>query len=240
MFLKNLSIKIFINTSFIYKYKLFILFFKMNRKPNCSYHTGSTTEINAKYSNFCSLVTTFLETHPVMSLPNKNNIGYKTCGSNGGYWRIQFDRRVGHTGQLQIAISNHTCSGCFGFLNKALLLTKNHILNPPTNVIPIPIVSTIVDSPSTSLEQEEIDLPEDLLENLPENFKCPINMTLMRNPVICIDGHSYERSAIEEWFQKSNKSPLTNLVLESKILIPNHSLRKSIEEFIETHKHKSE
>ncbi len=204
----------------------------MSRKPTCSYHIGTNDEISAKYTHFHSLVTNFLESNPVLSLPNKNNIGFKTCGNNGGYWRIQFDRRVGHTGNLQLAMSNNTCSGCFGFLNKALMLTKNHILNPHEHVIPISIVSTTV--PSITISHEEIDLPEDL----PENFKCPINMTLMRNPVSCIDGHSYERSAIEEWFQKSNKSPLTNLVLESKILIPNHSLRKSIEEFIEIHKRK--
>lgn len=32
---------------------------------------------------------------------------------------------------------------------------------------------------------------------------------LMRDPVVCADGHSYERSVIEAWLQKHDTSPLT-------------------------------
>ncbi len=211
----------------------------MNRKPNCAYHVGLTAELNAKYNDFCTKVHNVLTLQPVGTLPDKHNVGFKTCGSSGGYWRIQRDRRVGPThGKLQVATSRDVCSACFGFLNKARLLTINHIqyqpitLPPIVNATTVPLPSTLVEESTKSREEEE-EIVENFTVPVPDSFRCPINMTIMRNPVICADGHSYEKRAIQEWFRKSNKSPQTNLVLEHQILIPNHTLRKSIEEFIQ-------
>mmetsp|Transcript_913 Transcript_913/g.1257 ORF Transcript_913/g.1257 Transcript_913/m.1257 type:complete len:223 (+) Transcript_913:49-717(+) len=61
-------------------------------------------------------------------------------------------------------------------------------------------------------------------------FRCPITLEIMRDPVICADGHSYERLAIEHWLRKYERSPQTNLPLSSPELIPNHSLRGAIHE----------
>ena len=36
---------------------------------------------------------------------------------------------------------------------------------------------------------------------MPENFLCPITRELMRDPVVTDDGHTYDRSAIEQWFE---------------------------------------
>ena len=47
------------------------------------------------------------------------------------------------------------------------------------------------------------------------------------------DGHTYERSAIEQWLETHNTSPATGVELESKQLIPNHSLRSLIQDFHE-------
>lgn len=213
-----------------------------SRKPNCSYHFGPSTEISTKYNDFCSKVSNVLV---ATLLPDKHNVGFSTCGTSRGYWRIQRDRRVGHNGNLQVATSRDVCSACFGFLNKALLLTKNHFRRTPIHHIPNSFSATTVSTNSISesglvleTQKEEIESAEeeiDLPATLPESFICPINGTLMRNPVMCTDGHSYEKRAIETWFQRSNKSPLTNIVI-SNVLIPNHTLRKSIEEFIEIHK----
>jgi len=43
-----------------------------------------------------------------------------------------------------------------------------------------------------------------------------------------MDGHTYERAAIEKWFQNSNSSPLTNEKLENKLLVPNRRLKAII------------
>ena len=62
---------------------------------------------------------------------------------------------------------------------------------------------------------------------IPPDFVCPITQELMRDPVIALDGHSYERDAITQWFGQGRiKSPLTNAPLGSRHLTPNHTLRK--------------
>ena len=68
--------------------------------------------------------------------------------------------------------------------------------------------------------------------NIPNSFLCPILHDMMSDPVMAADGHSYERSAIENWFNRGGKlSPLTGVLLTSQTLTPNHSLRKAIEDF---------
>jgi hypothetical protein len=84
-------------------------------------------------------------------------------------------------------------------------------------------------------ENEEVEEYKDYGDDLPNDYLCPINMTPMKDPVICMDGHSYERKAIERWFRNNNKSPKTNQPLESKVLIPNHALRNAIEDYIKNH-----
>ena len=53
----------------------------------------------------------------------------------------------------------------------------------------------------------------------------------MVDPVIAADGHSYERSAIDEWFENKVTSPITNLPLDSTALLPNYTLLTQIKEW---------
>ena len=62
------------------------------------------------------------------------------------------------------------------------------------------------------------------------SFRCPITQEVMQDPVICEDGHTYERAAIERWLTQSNRSPQTNLPLSSRKCIPNYALRSAIHE----------
>ena len=66
---------------------------------------------------------------------------------------------------------------------------------------------------------------------IPNDWLCPITLSVMRDPVIAEDGHSYERSAITEWFQHNNTSPKTNLRLSSTHLVANIALRNTIQEY---------
>eukprot|EP01048_Picozoa_sp_COSAG05_P028087 COSAG05_NODE_8531_length_695_cov_2.807047_1_plen_184_part_10 len=70
---------------------------------------------------------------------------------------------------------------------------------------------------------------KDLKEKIPEDFICPITRELMTDPVMCADGHSYERDAITRWLTNSEKSPNTGLALTHKKLTPNITLKKTIE-----------
>ena len=48
----------------------------------------------------------------------------------------------------------------------------------------------------------------------------------MRDPVLCADGHSYERVAIKAWLdEKGAVSPLTGEALRHMQLVPNFTLR---------------
>ena len=60
------------------------------------------------------------------------------------------------------------------------------------------------------------------------SFNCPLTLELLRDPVICSDGHTYERTAIESWLKDNGRSPLTNLSLSTRNLIPNIALRNDI------------
>ncbi|CAD7949707.1 unnamed protein product [Amoebophrya sp. A120] len=66
-----------------------------------------------------------------------------------------------------------------------------------------------------------------------DDFKCPIMHELMEDPVCTNDGHTYERSAIAEWFRTGNKtSPITGKTLKFTTLRTNHALRKAIAAYL--------
>jgi hypothetical protein len=65
----------------------------------------------------------------------------------------------------------------------------------------------------------------------PPEHSCPISMEVMTDPVIAMDGNTYERSAIEQWLRTNDTSPLTNETLPNKTRIPNLSFRKIIQDF---------
>ena len=65
---------------------------------------------------------------------------------------------------------------------------------------------------------------------LPDGCVCPITRELIRDPVFCGDGHTYERDAISAWLRTKDTSPKTGCVLESKVLIPNFALRSAIDD----------
>lgn len=72
----------------------------------------------------------------------------------------------------------------------------------------------------------------EFLDDQKERFTCPITIDLMNDPVICSDGHTYERSAIQDSFNSGNfRSPKTNLLLANNKLIPNIALRQAIEAY---------
>ena len=67
-------------------------------------------------------------------------------------------------------------------------------------------------------------------QEAPPSFFCPISMDIMRDPVSTVDGHCYERAAIQEWFATGNRNaPKTGQALASVTLTPNHALRNAIE-----------
>ena len=65
--------------------------------------------------------------------------------------------------------------------------------------------------------------------NFPEHFLCSITLEVMEDPVQTCDGMSFERSAITEWLRKHDTSPMTNMKLPNKTIVPNLALRQELD-----------
>ncbi|KAA8515773.1 hypothetical protein F0562_018616 [Nyssa sinensis] len=64
----------------------------------------------------------------------------------------------------------------------------------------------------------------------PPDFRCPISMELMKDPVTISTGVTYERENIETWFFSYNKKtcPATMQTIASSDITPNHTLKRLI------------
>lgn len=51
------------------------------------------------------------------------------------------------------------------------------------------------------------------------------------DPVIDLDGNSYERQAIEDWIRQNGTSPITRKILSIEDLRSNHALKTTIDEY---------
>lgn len=71
-------------------------------------------------------------------------------------------------------------------------------------------------------------------DSIPKEFVCPITGNIIFDPVMTSDGHTFERKAIEAWLEKHEYSPITNLNLDSKILLPNFALKQLIKDYVES------
>ncbi|KAJ7297748.1 hypothetical protein O6H91_Y038900 [Diphasiastrum complanatum] len=70
------------------------------------------------------------------------------------------------------------------------------------------------------------------MAELPEDFKCPISLELMNDPVILATGQTYNRSSIQRWLDAGHRScPKTKQELKDTKLIPNYALRSLIHQW---------
>lgn len=67
---------------------------------------------------------------------------------------------------------------------------------------------------------------------VPNHFRCPISLELMKDPVTLSTGITYDRETIEKWIEAGNVTcPMTNQVLKSLEPIPNHTIRRMIQDW---------
>ncbi|KMQ94861.1 wd sam and u-box domain-containing protein 1 [Lasius niger] len=80
------------------------------------------------------------------------------------------------------------------------------------------------------LKREDCNVMENIDESeIPHEFLCPITHEIMKEPVQCSDGFTYERAAINEWFLCGKyTSPMTNESLHDTSFTPNFALRNAI------------
>ncbi|KAA0056826.1 U-box domain-containing protein 21-like [Cucumis melo var. makuwa] len=67
---------------------------------------------------------------------------------------------------------------------------------------------------------------------IPTHFRCPISLDLMKDPVTLSTGITYDRASIETWIEGGNFTcPFTNQPLQTIDSIPNHNIRKMIQDW---------
>ncbi|KAJ9540736.1 hypothetical protein OSB04_027242 [Centaurea solstitialis] len=70
----------------------------------------------------------------------------------------------------------------------------------------------------------------------PEEFKCPISLKLMYDPVVIDSGQTFERMWIQKWFDEGHDvCPKTNRKLSNVSLTPNTAMKDMISRWCETH-----
>ena len=71
---------------------------------------------------------------------------------------------------------------------------------------------------------------------IPEEFLCPISLSVMKEPVMSKDGKNFEKAAILDWLNRGNtECPLTRKLLKPSLLVPNNNLKMAIYTWKKTH-----
>lgn len=69
---------------------------------------------------------------------------------------------------------------------------------------------------------------------IPDDFRCPISLELMKDPVIVSSGQTYERVSIQKWINAGHKTCPKTQQLLSKTLTPNYVLKSLIAQWCES------
>ncbi|CAM8922174.1 unnamed protein product [Rhodiola kirilowii] len=65
-----------------------------------------------------------------------------------------------------------------------------------------------------------------------DDFRCPISLEIMSDPVTVATGQTYDRLSISHWLKSGNsKCPKTGEMLKTMDLVPNHAIKKLIRQY---------
>ncbi|CAI0423883.1 unnamed protein product [Linum tenue] len=82
---------------------------------------------------------------------------------------------------------------------------------------------------SESQRSTSKDMTAEAATNIPPDFRCPISLDLMRDPVVVATGQTYDRESIALWIESGhNTCPKTGQNLAHTSLIPNRALKNLI------------
>ncbi|PKA65653.1 U-box domain-containing protein 21 [Apostasia shenzhenica] len=101
------------------------------------------------------------------------------------------------------------------------------LLHPTSMASSMKASSTSGDTPKSSPSLQITEMPD-----IPNDFLCPILLDLMSDPVTTSTGMTYDRRSIEQWLKMGNSTcPITNEPFDPDDLIPNHAIRKMIQDW---------
>ncbi|KAI3520159.1 hypothetical protein L1887_09401 [Cichorium endivia] len=87
----------------------------------------------------------------------------------------------------------------------------------------------MIGNPETDTSEDEKIIMRHRSPVIPDDFRCPISLELMKDPVIVSTGQTYERSSIQKWLDAGHKTcPKTQQTLLHTALTPNYVLKSLI------------
>jgi len=100
------------------------------------------------------------------------------------------------------------------------------------------INNTRTPNPSTPeiAEPEPIEIPQEVIDRIPQEvlnvITCPIGGEIMKNPVVNSVGQTYDRSNIQQWISRGNRTDPNTRQQITTTLIPNFSIKSLINSYI--------
>ncbi|KAK2634065.1 hypothetical protein Ddye_028857 [Dipteronia dyeriana] len=87
----------------------------------------------------------------------------------------------------------------------------------------------LIENPEVDTSEGERGVIRHRSPVIPDDFRCPISLELMKDPVIVSTGQTYERSCIQKWLDAGHKTcPKTQQTLLHTALTPNYVLKSLI------------
>ncbi|KAM7499393.1 hypothetical protein LguiA_023807 [Lonicera macranthoides] len=84
----------------------------------------------------------------------------------------------------------------------------------------------------SSWQQDQSSSSQSTVFNIPDEFRCPISLDLMKDPVIVASGHTYDRNSIAQWINSGHHTcPKSGQRLIHMALIPNYSLKSLVHQW---------
>jgi hypothetical protein len=75
---------------------------------------------------------------------------------------------------------------------------------------------------------------QSVVPNIPDEFRCPVSLDLMRDPVIVASGHTYDRNSIARWINSGHYTcPKSGQKLLHMALVPNYALKSLMQQWSE-------
>ena len=109
-------------------------------------------------------------------------------------------------------------------INNIIINDNENNMRPPTPPTPeIP-------------ESEPIEIPQEVIDRIPQEvlnvITCPISGEIMRNPVVNSVGQTYDKTSIQQWISRGNRTDPNTRQQITTTLIPNFSIKSLINSYI--------
>ncbi|PON79009.1 Beta-catenin [Parasponia andersonii] len=133
----------------------------------------------------------------------------------------EVEKQAGTGGLIVVSNINNLIS--FVLYCKSLIF-RDHEPDQNTKEEPKKLSSTSTKNHDRSSSSQSV--------NVPDEFRCPISLDLMRDPVIVASGHTYDRNSIAQWINSGHHTcPKSGQRLIHMALIPNYALKSLMEQW---------